>query len=242
MDIFDLVIEYHNAFPNSLCDEIVERFESDDRKAKGQNGNYGPNLTTSKVSTDLYLSSMSGWEDIDERLYNLLTPYISQYLEVLRDNIVLDEITNIRDQGYQIQRTTPGGYFHWHNDFYTSILNDLRYINGNGLPCCIVRQRIFTYILYLNTRDTPDGVTEFKFGDSIKTVYAEKGKLLLFPPNPMCPHRGTVLDEGVKYLMTGWVTRDVIQDIQDQTFDEDREKRKRIYNSPEYDYLRLVDS
>ena len=211
----DLVQEYHNAFSDELCDEMVERFESDDRKSSGNSGIFGSNYTgpVSKVSIDLEISKFGEWRDMDDRIFNILSPYVSEYVKMLKDQFYYEELSHIKDLGYQIQRTDPGGYFNWHCDYNSQPLIDqlIRHNDGHSLIC--VRERIATYILYLNDRleySNDDGTTEFKFGEEHKFIKAEKGKLLMFPASPFCPHRGVPLQNGVKYLMTGWVTRDVV--------------------------------
>ncbi len=227
----DLIIEYPNAFTDEICDEMVRRFESDDRKVSGISGIYGPNYTgpTSKISTDLGISLLEDWRDMDGRIFDILSPYISKYVKMLKDQFYYEELSHIKDLGYQIQRTYPGGYFDWHCDHDIQPLVDqlIRHDDGGALICS--RERIATYILYLNDRleySNDDGTTEFKFGEEHKFIKAEKGKLLMFPANVLYPHRGVPLQNGVKYLMTGWVTRDrVCQVTQDPDDYEDRRLR-----------------
>lgn len=214
----DLIIEYHNAFSDEICDEMVERFESDDRAAPGLSGVYGKDYKgyRSKVSTDLEISRLPEWRDMDDRIFEILSPYISKYTDICVDEFHYDECNFIKDLGYQIQRTDPGGYFNWHCDHDVQPILDQLLRHDEGCPLLCMRERIFTYILYLNDRlgyPEDDGTTEFKFGDDHKFITAEKGKLILFPANPLYPHRGVPLKTGVKYLMTGWVTRDRICQI-----------------------------
>jgi len=230
----DLVLEYHNAFSDEICDEMVERFESDHRVSSGISGIYGPNYTgpASKVSNDLGISKLEGWGDMDDRIFDILSPYISGYVKILVDQFYYEELDHIKDLGYQIQRTDPGGYFNWHcdHDFQPLVDQLIRHSDGDPLIC--VRERIATFILYLNDRleySNDDGTTEFKFGEDQKFIKAEKGKLLMFPASAFYPHRGVPLQNGVKYLMTGWVTRDrVCQVTQDP---EDYDQRRLRYSS-----------
>jgi hypothetical protein len=227
----DLILEYPNAFTDEICDEMVRRFESDDRKVSGISGIYGPNYTgpTSKVSTDLGISKLKDWVDMDDRIFDILSPYVSEYVKILREQFYYEELENIKDLGYQIQRTDPSGFFSWHCDHDIQPLVDqlIRHDDGDALICS--RERIVTFILYLNDRleySNDDGTTEFKFGEDNKFIKAEKGKLIMFPASTFYPHRGVPLKNGVKYLMTGWVTRDrVCQVTQDPDDYEDRRLR-----------------
>ncbi|AIX27504.1 2OG-Fe(II) oxygenase [Synechococcus phage ACG-2014f] len=239
MQGLDLVIEYPNVFPDDLCDEMIERFEEDDRKSKGHNGSFGPEFTTDKVSIDLYYTGLPEWVDIDTKSFELITPYVAEYVNLLSDNFHMKETAFINDQGYQIQRTDPGGFFSWHCDHTSYPILDQRLINTQGGDSYCIRDRIATYIIYLNDRTgLSDGVTEFGFGDNLKTVTAEKGKLIMFPANILYPHRGTTLENGVKYLMTGWVVRDAVMrsEISPQDYEERFERYERM------PYLTPVDN
>lgn len=227
----DVVIEYHNAFSDEICDEMVERFESDGRATPGLSGIYGPDYKgkINKVSSDLQISQLSEWADMDGRIYNILTPYVSRYVDMLSKQFYYEELNHIKDLGYQIQRTDPGGYFNWHCDYDSQPLLDQFIQHKQGNPLICIRERIATYILYLNDRleyGDDDGTTEFKFGDDSKIIKAEKGKLIMFPADPFYPHRGVPLKNGVKYLMTGWVTRDRVAAVTEDTTDySERESR-----------------
>ena len=215
MNGLDLIIEYPNAFPDNLCDEMIERFEDDDTKAPGHSGNYGPNFSKGKVSTDLFITGLPEWEDIDTKIYDILSPYIRRYVSLLSNNFFVEEISHISDQGYQIQRTDPGGFFNWHCDHTAYPILDQIILTGDNDPSVCVRDRIATYIIYLNDRtQLTEGTTEFKFGDNFKTIVPERGKLIMFPANILYPHRGVPLETGVKYIMTGWVTRDIVCRLQ----------------------------
>ena len=242
MKALDLIIEYPNAFPDDICEEIIERFDKDENVSKGYNGLYGPETTTTKVSNDLMISGRPEWSDMDSRLYDILSPYIQNYTDMLRDQFHFEQTGHIKDLGYQIQKTEPGGYFSWHTDDNTEIITDQTYISDVGRKTYCGRDRMFTYILYLNDRyEYEDGQTEFKFGDgNTKLIRPEQGKLILFPANPFFPHRGVPLENGVKYLMTGWVVRDMIYAVEESI--DDYDERKARYSGSEYSCITLVDS
>ena len=60
------------------------------------------------------------------------------------------------DRGYKIQRTIPGGFYHWHNDFG---VGDERHSDFG--------ERLVTFIWYLNDVDE-GGETEFMDGTKVK--------------------------------------------------------------------------
>jgi hypothetical protein len=92
-----------------------------------------------------------------------------------------------KDSGYAIQRTDPGGFYHWH-------------IDGGSHE---FSRRQLVAVWYLNDVEGPGGETEFSFQD-VK-IRPEAGKLLLFPPFWTHEHRGVTLEQGVKYIATTWV-------------------------------------
>ena len=90
----------------------------------------------------------------------------------------------IDDSGYQIQKTVPDGFYHWHHDGH---------FKGEG------EGRLLTYLWYLNS--CQEGETEFSCGESVEP---KRGRLLLFPSTWDRVHRGTP-PKTVKYVCTGWI-------------------------------------
>ena len=120
-----------------------------------------------KQSTDLHISRLPGWEDVDKEFFNNLQPRLKSYTEEFDNSFRLGSVNDwLSDTGYQIQRTEPGGFYDWHSDFSTSL--DENSVTG-------VKSRYYTYIWYLNTIEEC-GWTEFRSGVKIKP---EEGKLLI---------------------------------------------------------------
>ena len=92
-----------------------------------------------------------------------------------------------KDQGYAIQRTDPGEFYHWH-------------IDGGSHE---FSQRQLVAVWYLCDVPGPGGETQFLYQDV--TIKPEQGKLILFPPFWTHEHRGNRLEKGVKYIATTWV-------------------------------------
>lgn len=177
------IVTIKNSIPPELCKSIIKRFEEDDRRIKGVVGDgYHPET---KQSTDLHITDLDGWDDIDSELYEILTSDLQKYMDYI--NPLTDDVNFIQrpihDKGYQIQKTEPGGFYHWHND-------------ESDEPH---QSRWLTYLWYLN--DVEEGYTEFRNGEKI---YPEEGKLLLFPATWTYQHRGTP-PKSVKYICTGWM-------------------------------------
>jgi len=188
----EFVYEIENNIPDEMCDEIIKRFEDDNRKRNGIVGSgYEPHI---KLSKDLHIDSYEEeWSDIRDYLNKKLSESILQYIKYLNSEIcteysnTLSSSTNILyDSGYNIQRTEKGGFYTWHTD--------------------ASKDRKITFLWYLNTLDpnVDGGATEFYNG---KKITPQKGKLIFFPAAWTHIHRGTpVISDNIKYICTGWLT------------------------------------
>ncbi len=136
-----------------------------------------------KRSTDLRISGREDWRDIDQALAGSSCRRGAR----LRAEFPFFAANAFKDLGYNLQRTLPGEYYHWHVD------------SGPGE----FRDRQLVAIWYLNDVPGPGGETEFPLQDA--KVRPEEGKLVLFPPFWTHVHRGVTLERGVKYIATTWV-------------------------------------
>lgn len=168
-----------------FCENLIGRFENDPNKHPGV---VGIDSTESKLkkSTDLYLSNKYKNETsiFFASLYDTLDVYGSLLED---DNPTLKFIfrrSNSLISGFQMQRTLPGEYFHWHSDD----LYDPPYYRG------------LTYIFYLNDVKN-GGQTEFNDGTIIQP---KQGHCLVFPATWTYIHRGVPPVDETKYIVTGW--------------------------------------
>ena len=185
-DFKDLIYEMHNALDPKICEDIIQKFRHDDRKAPGitTSGQVMPEL---KKSMDLLISDLDEWEGIDQTLYQSLAENLEKYSKQTT------EITGqplwsskIQDSGYNVKRYRPDDYYNWHVDCQT-------YQNG--------WTRTVACIWYLNAVEE-GGETEFAFGHK---VVPSTGKLILFPATWNFPHRGLSPTKGNKYIITSFV-------------------------------------
>ena len=183
MDNF--VLEIPNALPKHLCEEMIKRFESDERKVSGV-VSYGmisdkpfedPEL---KKSVELFISVCDDWGDIDKSISECISKCIRTYFNYIKSNFddwnaklnPLQSFVNMTvvDSGYQIQKTPKGGKYAWHYD------------GGIG------NNDIASVIIYLNTLDYGEGgCTKFTNG---RKVRPETGKMLIFPRTWTFIHSG----------------------------------------------------
>lgn len=178
------IFEWHNCLSKDFCNRMIEQFENSPEEQHKGIVSFGIERPELKQSTDLYLKGEPQWDWADKVLYESIDAACS---EMGREFYLFSEDA-LEDTGYQIQRTLPGQFYHWHKD-----LNRFS------------RKRVLVFIWYLN--DVSPGVggtTDFKFQNI--SVQPEAGKLVVFPPYWTHLHRNALLKSGVKYICTGWIS------------------------------------
>lgn len=165
-----------------FCKSVIDKFEYDTSTYAGVTaGGHQPGI---KQSTDLMISNNEFWEKEDREFCAALSNGLHKYK--MHMNKGAGAVTEVDysvgfDVGYQLQRTSPGGFYKWHHDQMDS--------------------RYLTFIFYLNDVKRK-GYTEFCDGTRVRP---EAGKLLIFPATHQYVHRGVAPKDELKYIMTGWV-------------------------------------
>lgn len=188
-----------NELSSDFCNNTINKFEDDHRKFQGLIGDKRTIYTEIKRSTDLSISKHEEWKNEDNVFFHSITGCLPEYYEHCNQYGAyfpaafigaygIQDI-NPQDSGYQIQRTYPGEYYHWHHDGM---------IMNNTI-------RVLTFIWYLNDIKY-DGYTEFKNGMKIQP---EQGKLLIFPAEWCYIHRGFPPKTETKYICTGWIHTEI---------------------------------
>ena len=178
------IYEVAAALPADVCREAIRRFESQaGQQYAGRIGTGGLEAPEVKRSTDLRISGRDDWRDIDRTLARQLVSAVKD----LALEFPFFAANSFKDIGYNLQRTLPGEFYHWHVDA------------GPGE----FSQRQLVAIWYLNDVPGPGGETEFPLQQI--AVRPAQGKLILFPPFWTHVHRGVTLQAGVKYIMTTWI-------------------------------------
>jgi len=177
------IFEQENALPLDVCQEMIRRFEQDtDNQYPGRVGQTFSKDQSIKRSTDLVTSGKENWKDLDAELFRSLGNAIKEF----RETYPFFK-GPFKDNGYAIQRTNSGEFYHWH-------------IDGGSHEFA---NRQLVAVWYLNDVEGPGGETEFSY-QQVK-VKPQAGKLVLFPPFWTHEHRGVTLEKGVKYIATTWV-------------------------------------
>jgi hypothetical protein len=174
---------FEDALAPEVCDEIVRRFEADERKAPGlAYGPNGPFIHEAKKSTDLRISSFQDWQDLDMVLFTSCSNAMNKFLEKHPEL----NMGQLRDTGYNIQRSVPGDRFTAHIDA--------------AFGATVYRKVAF--IWYLNDVEE-GGETVFEFQGV--TVKPKKGTMIMFPPFWTHRHEGRTPLSGTKYIITTFV-------------------------------------
>jgi hypothetical protein len=172
------------AIDAQTCARIVSRFEED---ARVKTSLVFPNVLSprDRKATELNIAGLPDWEDLRKAFSASMNVTFSQLAPLIP--LMLNPQIQYRDEGYTVQRTKPGEYYHWHID----------YIHNSEYP------RHFSVIWYLNDVEE-GGETEFEY-QKIK-IRPKAGSMLVFPSYWTHRHRGVTPRSGTKYIATTWLS------------------------------------
>jgi len=180
----ELVWEIQNVFSQEFCEQIIDKFKSDNRKYSGIT--LGGKHSDIKQTTDLHLSQFLDWKEYDNQIKDKVTHCITKYYHEYYEKYRIG-YSEIYDEGYLIHETIPESIgYKWHHDFYVKPNADYRFL---------------TIIIYLNTIDNC-GETEFITG---RKINPEVGKVLIFPATWTYLHRGNPPKNTDKYIITTFI-------------------------------------
>lgn len=171
-----------------VCDDIVALYEAN--RDKAQDGGIGLGGVDKRVkdSSDLVIQP----KDLEREDHAPLVAYMEAlhqcYLAYIEEwSFVASFMPQIHIGRFNIQRYESGGHFNQLHSERTT-LNTLH--------------RLLVWMTYLNDVEN-GGETEFPhYGLKIAP---EKGKTLIWPAEWTHAHRGCLVDEGPKYIITGWM-------------------------------------
>jgi len=173
--------------PFSLSDDLIEFFEAQhDNQTRGKiAGGLNPEA---KDSTDLSIRPA----DLTQPDHAPVRQYIDALFDCYRD--YLDQWSFLKDilargeiGSFNIQRYQPGGHF--------QKLHSERTTLGTS-------HRVLAWMTYLNDVKA-GGSTHFAHYNI--DVQPERGKTLIWPAEWTHAHKGNIVQEGNKYVITGWI-------------------------------------
>ena len=176
-----------NIEQNSLCDEVVDFFETHQEKQEPGQSAGAVNLDAKK-STDITVHP----RDLKSDEYRAVKEYIDCLFSCYKDYtdqfpFLASIMSNTFIGSFNIQKYLPGGHFKQPHSERTSIQNSFR---------------VLAWMSYLN--DVDDG-GETAFAHQNMEVRPEKGKTLIWPAEWTHAHTGNVVNSGEKYIITGWM-------------------------------------
>ena len=171
---------------SNLCDKIIDFFnENKNLHSKGEIINEVDETKKKSVDIAVYPKDFSkpGYQNLKiyfDHLFNCYSEYRAQWP-------FLNEVFEKVDIGsFNIQMYSSGGHFSKLHSERTSIKT---------------LHRLFAFMTYLND-DFENGETFFEhYSLSVKP---EKGKTLIWPAEWTHAHKGNVVNNGTKYIITGW--------------------------------------
>jgi hypothetical protein len=193
IDVYDYsIVEIDDMMPKEKCKQIIQKFEKDSGKYSGKTtGGVNPKL---KVTTDLVIFG-SEWKNEFDCVMDVIGSSMCEYMKRIskidktRKNNNIGELVNcIMHTDFTnpiIQKTSANvGFFGWHTDFN------------------LYNERILAIILYLNdVKEEDGGSTEFNSG---RKIQPKIGKVLIFPADLLHLHKGNMLTNGSKYIVTSF--------------------------------------
>ena len=172
--------------PIDICDELVQFFEANPASHETGKTYNGVNKKH-KDSTDLAILP----NQLDNPEFEIVRKYIECLYECYSDYVkqwpFLKRVDSLDVSAFNIQRYHKGEHFKRLHTERLSLANS---------------HRLLAWMTYLN--DVPEGgATHFAHYDL--DVQPERGKTLIWPAEWTHAHRGNVVTQGEKYIITGWM-------------------------------------
>ena len=174
---------------DNLCREIITFFEENQNLQKKGSIGEGVNPILKKT-TDITINP----NDLKDSKFKCLDNYINELYKSYQDYqnqwpFLKEVITEIDIGEFNIQKYSPGDHFakiHTERGSLDSL------------------HRVFAWMTYLNDVNDGDGGETYYPHYDIR-VKAEMGKTLIWPAEWTHAHAGEILNNGLKYIVTGWM-------------------------------------
>ena len=174
--------------PISICDDLISYFELNLAKQKsgvlsgGLNLDKKDSIDITMKPKDIILPGNEVFKSYFDQLFECFKHYVEEwtFLEKISERLEIGS--------FNLQRYKPGQHFKKIHAERLS-LDDLH--------------RIFAFMTYLN--DVQEGGSTY-FSHYDLEIKPRKGLTLIWPAEWTHAHRGNILKEGSKYIITGWIT------------------------------------
>ena len=174
--------------PISICDDLISYFELNISKQKSGLTGKGLDIDT-KDSVDITIRPKEIILPGNEAFKLYFDQLFECYKNYVEEWTFLNQISERLEIGYfNLQRYKPGQHF---KELHTERLS-LESLH-----------RIFAFMTYLN--DVEEGGSTY-FSHYDLEIQPKKGLTLIWPAEWTHAHRGNILKEGSKYIITGWIS------------------------------------
>jgi hypothetical protein len=180
----DFIGYYENKFSDKLCDKLIKVF---DKAEKNNSIGFQENNSKHRIDKIIDLQSQDHlYPDLvfncNLLIFDCVKDYVNKY-PTIKDIKPYNPKLNL-------QKTIAGGGFHnWHYEKCESMMS-------------FDSDRTLVWMVYLND-DFEGGETEFIYYQ--KRIIPKKGTVLIFPPGYTHTHRGGMVINREKYILTGWI-------------------------------------
>lgn len=181
VDLNDLIMVYEDALEPEICDLLVNQIYESIPKYERIENNYKPNFTQLNLTENCEFNETT--KTVHNHLIKKAFEYRNKYYEMV-DKRVFPE-SHAFEQ-FRIKKYNPGG-----EDMFDTHVDVQDYASA---------RRFLSYLWYLN--DVDEGGKTIFTG---LTIEPKKGKLVIFPPLWMFPHRGEPPMSGPKYILTTYL-------------------------------------
>lgn len=182
MDEFnDLIRVYDNSLEPDVCDLLVSVFEQNSDKHERHDNDGKPNFTQFNLTEHRELNSEI--VQIHNHIIRKVFEYRNDYYEFIDKRVFPNEHAF---EQFRIKKYNSGGEDRF--DTHVDVVDHLS------------ARRFLSFIWYLNDVEA-GGDTVFKD----MSVTPKKGKLIIFPPLWMYPHKGEPPIGGPKYIMSAYL-------------------------------------
>lgn len=178
VELNDLICVYENVLDSKLCNDIIQVFESNPDKHERIDNDFKPAFTQLDLT-----DNSSAYTDIHNKLIKLTFEYRDKYYKHVCDKVFPDKHAF---EHFRIKKYNPGG-----NDRFDTHVDVQDYSSA---------RRFLSFMWYLNEiKDSGETV----FSDL--TITPKQGKLVVFPPLWMFPHRGNPPQKEPKYIISTYL-------------------------------------
>jgi len=171
-----------NSLPSNLCDKLIELYRANsDVHIRYDDRDHSPMMTQMDITMH-----REHWPDIHSAICDAALNAIDHYKKAVPETKFWPR--KMTFENFRIKRYQEGG-----EDRFDE------HIDAANLE---TSKRYIAFFWYLN--DVPEG-GETVITNLEATIKPEKGKLLMFPPLWMYPHRGNAVKRGEKFLLSSYL-------------------------------------